>query len=187
MNKCLVDIMSAVTSIDSGYFKARGTRLNETQYDQHIEQSFSAELFHQFRCIMEKTVNLGYYENLVLHFDITKLSVDSRPDLVLHESQSNRNNQQMFIEVKTDPRADLTNDFNKLIMATEDYLNFKNSVMIIVNRPFSETHRLILNHNNFRNIHQNQKDRIFIVNVFDNNGDLEYDLYNIKYLPRTRR
>lgn len=187
MNKYLVDVISAVARVDSDYFKARGTRPNETQYDQHIEQSFSAELFHQFRTIMEETVNVSYYNNLVLHFDITKLSVDSRPDLVLHESQENRNNQQMFIEVKTNPRANLTNDFNKLIMATEEYLNFKNSVIVVVNRPFSETHNLILNHNNFRNIHQNQKDRIFIINVFDNDGDIEYDMYNIKYLPRNNR
>ncbi|NEW77998.1 MAG: hypothetical protein GZ086_00935 [Gelidibacter sp.] len=183
MEKCIIDLICATTQITPVHFRAIGTRENHSQYDQNIEQSFSAELFHRFKSLIELPANTNYYNNLILHFDITKLSVGSRPDLVLHESQANRNNQKMFIEVKTDPKANLTDDFNKLIMSTAEYLNFQNSVLIVVNRSFEETHNLIKNHKEFYSIPNERKSRIFIINLYQGEDDLiDYNLYNIKYL-----
>ena len=190
MEKCLVDLYSATTQISPGYFRAIGTRNDQTQYPQNIEQSFSAELYHRFKSIIELPVNAIYYQNLILNFDITKAAVDSRPDLVLHENQANRNNQKMFVEVKTDSEADLSNDFTKLIMATENYLDFKNAVLIVVNRPFNNLLQTIYNYNDFYNIPQPRKERIFIISVFQNseiNQEVEYNLYSLKFLPNTRR
>jgi hypothetical protein len=185
MEKCLVDLYSAATQISPRYFRAIGTRVDQTQYPQNIEQSFSAELYHRFKSIMEIPSNVEYYDNLILQFDITKLAVNSRPDLVLHEDQENVNNQKMYIEVKSDPSASLTNDFDKLIMATDtNYLNFENVVLIVVNRPFNSTLQAIYDHANFINLDQERKRRIFIVNIEEvENQEIEYNLYSIKYLP----
>lgn len=190
MEKCVIDLLSAVSQIKSDYFSAIGTREDQTQYPQCIEQSFNAELYYRFKAIMEMPVNTGYYQNLILNFDITKAAVESRPDLVLHENQANRNNQKMFIEVKTDANVDLSNDFNKLIMATDTYLNFKNAVLVVVNREYPNLLEIIRAYDGFYNISVERKKRIYIISVFQNNNDdqeIEYNLYSIKYLPNIRR
>jgi hypothetical protein len=189
MEKCVVDLFSATTQIKPDYFRALGTRFDQTQYPQNIEQSFSAELYHRFKLIMDLPVNSSYYNNLMLNFDITKAAVDSRPDLVLHENQANRNNQKMFVEVKTNPEADLSGDFSKLIMATDNYLSFNNSVLIVVNRPFANLLQTIYGYNDFYILNPERKAKIYIISVFHNpetNQEIDYNLYSIKFLPNTR-
>lgn len=138
MEKCIVDLFSSVSQINHRYYSDTGTRANQIQYIQNTENPFTAELYYRYRALMEQPVNLDYYNNLIFQFDITKASVGMRPDLVLHEAQANRNNQKMFVEVKTDPNVDLNEDFAKLVIATDEYLNFQTAVTIIANRPFAK-------------------------------------------------
>lgn len=176
MEKCIVDLYSAVAQIDRRYFNDIGTRANQTQYQQNTENPFSAELYHRFKTITELPLNLYYYNNLILQFDITKASVDMRPDLVLHEAQANRNIQKMFIEVKTNPNVNLEDDFQKLITATEEYLHFDNAVIIVINRPFTNTKQLISNY--FRNIDFDTRKKMFLINVeIQENMDIDYNLF----------
>lgn len=181
MDKCVIDLLSAVTHINSRYFNSLGTRENQIQYPQVIENSFSTELYHRFKNIIETPINFQYYDNLILHFDITKLAVGMRPDLVLHQAQENRNNQKMFIEVKTDATVNLTDDFNKLITATDTYLNFQNVVMITANRRFSNLLNLIRQHNQFFEIDENRANRIYFINVDTSNLEPEYNIYSLRY------
>lgn len=180
MDKCVIDLLSAVTQINSRYFGATGTRENGEQYQQVTENTFTTELYHRFKNVIETPVNFEYYDNLILQFDITKLSIGMRPDLVLHEDQGNRNNQKMFIEVKTDPTVNLTNDFNKLILATDNYLNFQNVVMITVNRKFSDLLDSIRLHHDFFQIGERAK-RIYFINIGTSNVSPEYDIYSLRY------
>jgi hypothetical protein len=104
-----------------------------------------------------------------------------RPDLVLHEAQENRNNQKMFIEVKTDPSVNLTDDFTKLITATDTYLNFQNVVMVTVNRRFSDMLNLIRQHNQFFEIDETRAKRIYFINVDTSSLKPEYNIYSLRY------
>jgi uncharacterized protein YjcR len=181
MDKCIIDLMSAVTQVRADYFSSTGTRYDQTQYEQVTENSFTAELYHRFKNLMELNVNKDYYDNLIFQFDITKMAYGIRPDLVLHQNQANRNVQKMFIEVKTDTNADLTDDFNKLISATDNYLNFENAVMITVNRKYGELLNLIRQHHEFFNLEDNRKDRMYFINVNTANDKPQYDIFSLKY------
>lgn len=187
MDKCVIDLLSAVTQIIPRYFNALGTRENGEQYGQVTENPFTAELYHRFKNIIETHINFQYYDNLILHFDITKLSVGMRPDLVLHEAQENRNVQKMFIEVKTDPAVNLTDDFNKLITATDTYLHFENAVLITVNRRFRDLLNLIRQHKAFFELEETRAKRIFFINVDSSNPQAEYDIYSLRYNRNNNR
>lgn len=182
MEKCIADLYSAVTQISVRYFGAVGTREDHTQYNQQTEQSFTAELFHRFKSIMEQPINQEYYDNLFLNFDIGKQAFGIRPDLVLHNDQGNRDNQKVFIEVKTDPDANLTDDFTKLIRASTEF-GFHNSVLIVVNKTFQETLEAMKNHYPFFALDGRIKKKIFIINVKAvENEEIDYSLYSVKYL-----
>ncbi len=187
MDKCVIDLLSAVTQVNHRYFSATGTRQDQTQYTQITENSFTAELYHRFSNLMELSINKTYYDNLFFQFDITKMAYGIRPDLVLHEAQENRNNQKMFIEVKTDSNADLTDDFNKLINATDNYLRFENVVMITVNRKYGELLNLIRQHYDFFNLEDSRKDRIYFINVDTTNDEPQYDIFSLRYNRKLNR
>ncbi len=176
MEKCIVDLFSAVGQIKHRYFSDIGTRADQTQYNQHTENPFTAELYFRFRSIMEDPINLEYYNDLIFQFDITKAAVGMRPDLVLHEAQQNRNNQKMFVEVKTDPTAELNEDFKKLIIATDEYLNFQTAVIVIANRPFSVTKPLVTNY--FKQYDYKRRKRLFLINAeIQANNIIDYNLF----------
>jgi len=181
MEKCVIDLFSAITQVSPLYFNAIGTRYNEEQYHQVTENPFTAELYHRFKYLTEQKINEQYYINLILHFDITKASVNRRPDLVLHQGQENRNDQRMFIEIKTDANVSLTDDFNKLIQATDEYLNFKNVVMITVNRKFSDLLNLITVHSEFFNLQVERANRIYFFNIDSSQELPQYEIYSLRY------
>ncbi len=181
MEKCIVDLLFAITQVKPNYFRTVGMRNDRTRYSQNIEQSFNAELYHRFKNLMEFPINKEYYDRLTLNFDILKSSVESRPDIVLHESQSNRNDQRMFIEVKTNQRAILDNDFDKMITAIE-VLDFKNAVLVVVNRRFESILRTVRTYQKFQDLIQENRRKIFIINVFHHRGITYYDLLPLDYL-----
>lgn len=176
MEKCLVDLYSAVTQIDSRYFRSVGTRENGEQYVQDIETSFSTELYHRFKNIMELQINATYYRDLILHYDITKLAINGRPDIVLHRGQDDREDQRMFVEVKTNPNANLDVDFRKLKQATDDYFQFKTVVLVVANRTLQNLSNQIIQ--NFQDFDQNRKRKIFLITaVLVDNQRVEYNIY----------
>ena len=63
MDKCVIDLLSAVTQVNHRYFSATGTRQDQTQYPQVTENSFTAELYHRFSNLMELSINRTYYDN----------------------------------------------------------------------------------------------------------------------------
>jgi len=176
MEKCIIDLLCAVTQIDRRYYSAIGTRVDRTQYPQETEASFTAELFHRFKNIIEMPINCNYYDNLILHYDITKAAINGRPDLVLHQSQENTNVQKMFIEVKTSSNVNLEDDFQKLITATESFLNFENAIIIIANRKFDLTKQLVSSY--FRQVDYNIKKKLFLINAeMQEDSPIEYNLF----------
>lgn len=175
MEKCIVDLFSSVAQIDHRYYRAIGTRRNRSNYSQDIENAFSAELYHRYKSLSELPINSTYYQNLILHFDISKYGGDLRPDIVLHQAQENRDNQKLFIEVKTDSTADLQNDFDKLLFAIRE-LEFKNAVLVIVNRPFNISKDLVSN--TFRGLDYNEKKKLFLINAeITADNSIDYNLF----------
>ena len=145
MEQCLRDLLKAVSYVHPKYYKTssmhfmpkEGALILEDQEEYNInrakivmqacENSFTAELYHQYRNIIDDQLNYtwlkrrassrdyyfnniwneSYYNNLYLNFDINKMfhytDPDSRfcrPDLVLHGGQDNMSIQKMIIEVK---------------------------------------------------------------------------------------
>ena len=49
--RCIVDLFNAIKKIIPDYFKAIGTRYDQSQYPQNIEQSFSAELYQVLQVV----------------------------------------------------------------------------------------------------------------------------------------
>ena len=181
MEKCIVDLFSAVTQIDRRYFSAIGRRANREPYPQLTEASFSAELFHRFKNIIELPINSEYYNNLILHYDITKGHMNGRPDLVLHQAQENTNDQRLLIEVKTDAGADLIDDLNKLITATDNYLHFDNVALIIVNRQFINTKQITSDF--FRILDFERRKKIFLINIeILQNNKIDYNLFQFSQI-----
>jgi hypothetical protein len=80
MEKCVEDLKLAVSRISDRYYETTGRRQNNETYDQQIEMSFSAELYHHFRTIMDHGDNHYHYTGLILNFDINKQAVGMRPD-----------------------------------------------------------------------------------------------------------
>jgi hypothetical protein len=141
MEKHLNDILLAVKSVNKEkYIDIIGTHGDNTEYEQIAENSFTAELYHQFRIIMDSPGSERYYRDLILNFDINKERHSRRPDLVLHRAQSNMDDQRMYIEVKTNPHAGLSDDLEKLFYATHPgLLKYQSGVMIVGKKDYQLT------------------------------------------------
>ncbi len=135
MEKYLNDLTQALLKVEKEkYIDVIGINTNDNLYQQNAENAFTAELFHQFRVIMEMTENRNYYRNLVLHFDINKERLRGRPDIVLHFAQNNQDDQRMYVEVKTTPSPNLNEDLRKLFYAVatgNSGLNYCSGVLIV--------------------------------------------------------
>lgn len=153
MEKCIFDLASAIGKIDKDYISVIGFNKDNEEYQQSAEQAFSAELYSQYKQIIESD-KTNYYRGLKLQFDLEKERFGSkRPDMVLHTSPTSRNNQKLYIEVKTNPK--LTNydkDLIKLFDATSNdkseikFLGFKNAVFICGKKDFTDVTTIISNY-----------------------------------------
>lgn len=137
MEKCIIDLASAIGKIDADYTQVIGFDFNSEKYLQAAEHAFSAELYHQFRTIIEND-RTRYYKKIKLQFDLEKQRFGGRrPDMVLHASPMNRNDQRLYIEVKTNlKKKAFKKDFNKLFLATavsneKEQLGFVNAVLVV--------------------------------------------------------
>lgn len=178
MEKCVIDLLSAVTQVSLRYAFADGTRIDGTQYPQFIENSFTAELYHNYRNIIEMPANREYYNNLIFHFDITKFGGGMRPDLVLHEAQENRNNQKMFIEVKTNPTVNLNQDYSKLKRAITE-LEFENAVLVTFNRDMNRLKDDVFCYLGEQNTPRHLFHNVSLINVVTNDDKVQYQIESI--------
>lgn len=131
-------LLFCLNKIDSHYLEVMGFNQNNVIYQQAAENAFTAELYHQ----LKTEQNLYSQDELKWHFDLNKERANSiRPDLVLHHSPIDRNDQRIFIEVKTSKNTSqeqIINDLNKLKKAVlennwSNQLGFKLAFYILVN------------------------------------------------------
>lgn len=178
MEKCIIDLLSSISQVSPRYFNAIGTRTNSTRYQQIIENTFTAELYHCYRNTMDLSNNNNYYNDLILHFDISKFGGNMRPDLVLHNAQENRDNQKMFVEVKANPNINLDNDYSKIYRAIVE-LDFQNVILITINRNINTVENEIRNYFNHNNRIQNIINRVVLINILSNGGITNYEIKNL--------
>lgn len=139
MEKIVLDLAYAFTQVNPIYYGNEAINRDGIFYPQETENSFCAELYHQYKLVMESETNRAYYRRLILQFDILKLRMGIKPDLVLHMGQNNLRDQRLYVEVKTDPNAQLRDDLEKISIAVDSDLGFRNAVIIVVNKGLSNT------------------------------------------------
>jgi hypothetical protein len=135
MRKCVEDIYDALKNISVDYLNINSINSRGDNYAAAAEHAFAAELYHQYKLIMKDD---EYYKDLLLHFDLTKERfISRRPDLVLHQKADNRDDQRMYVEIKTrnDP-SEIRDDLRKMFEAISPdngstHLGFKTGVMIL--------------------------------------------------------
>ena len=140
MEKCISDLVIAIGNLDQNYLNIVGLNGGSEEYIQAAENPFVVELYHQFKSIIEVDKS-NYYNNLQLHFDLVKERFNcKRPDIVLHNAPDNRDDQKLYIEVKTNSTINTSqyySDFDKIVLALStnnngNHLDFKNAVFITV-------------------------------------------------------
>lgn len=118
-------IIKSLENIDSHYYKVMGVSIDR-EYQQAAENAFTAELYYQL-----KTYQVDYSDDKLLwHFDLNKERAFSiRPDLVLHKFPNDRDDQRIYVEIKTNKNTDdqeIKKDLIKLINAVSDDNKSKN-------------------------------------------------------------
>lgn len=139
MNIYLQHLQYSYSSIDKKYFEDKVLHDNISEpIPQAIERVVQAELYHQWRSIIDTFENqkeASPYHGLILHSEIGKqLSVDGEkqhPDLVLHGGQTgpNRLINKVLVELKMNLFS--VNDVEKIEYAINSYLKYEYCVYII--------------------------------------------------------
>ena len=138
MEKCVRDIFYAVLKVDSAHINVVGINGDNANYNQNAENNFTVQVYSKLENIMQLD-NTGYYHGLTQNFDILKFKFNIRPDIVLHRGNDNLDDQRMYVEVKTDPKANLSEDLRKLLLAVDDELHFENGVLIVGKKVLDRT------------------------------------------------
>lgn len=152
-------LFDAILNVDKSYITYKDNISNESGEEQeHLERVFAYELYHQWSKILENK-GIKREGNIVLNGELSKRGTikipdnENRnskkqtvyPDLVLHSSQDNDNNQKMICEIKREKNIQsnaISIDLLKLISYTSDYhLNgyrpFKYGIFILVGESAS--------------------------------------------------
>ncbi len=174
MEKCIIDLLSAITNVSSTYIRIIGLNDGNERYEQAAENAFSAELYHQYKTIIEND-NTEYYRRLELHYDLTKQRFNNRrPDLVLHISPDTRLDQRLYVEVKTSIRTtNYNSDFEKIILATatndnHNQLGYKNAVFISLRAHINEVKESIHNYIQKNGLEEDEKlNRIYCIHTLN--------------------
>lgn len=140
------DLFTAYKKIPQLYFNTAVIHSRGDDYIHHqkIERVVNAELYHQWRKIMDREFSPTYtgtkkYQNLILHSEIGKLLSDTEsskhPDLVLHGGQVGQFRgapyNKVFVELKMDGYEE--NDINKGFLALCEPFHYEAWVYIIHN------------------------------------------------------
>jgi hypothetical protein len=175
MEKSIIDLAAAIGKVDSDYIKVIGYDFNSKEYLQAAEHAFSAELYHQFRSIIDcdKT---NYYKGVKLQFDLEKQRFGGkRPDMVLHASPLNRNIQKLYIEVKTNlKKKAFKKDINKLYLSTaenddKEQLGYFNAAFVVGKIDLKEVENQIKSFIKDKNLDNDERsNRIFLLHFLKN-------------------
>lgn len=175
MEKCIIDLVAALVNVDDTYINVIGFRQNNETYQQAAEASFTAELYYQFKSIINND-KTGYYNNLQLHYDLTKERFNGqRPDLVLHRGPNSREDQRLYVEVKTDRSLRNYNaDFDKIFKALDennngDQLGYSNALFISLHSQDVNAEEAInqyINNNNL--VSDSRLKKVYWVHFTDN-------------------
>lgn len=125
---------------------------------------------------MRSAEKLEEYRNLKCHFDVLKYRVIIQPDIVLHESTENQNQQVIYCEVKTNKNANLKDDLEKLKVAISEELNFDNAVMIVINKSLKQTENQIINI--MKNESKENLKKMFLFHGIPINNEIIYNIKN---------
>ena len=175
MEKCVIDLLAAISQIESTYISIIGYNSNDLRYQQAAENAFTAELYHQYKSIIvnDKT---DYYNNLQLHYDLTKMRFDGRrPDLVLHKSPDSRDIQKLYIEIKTSASTNnYISDFEKILLATEPnngetHLGFVNASFISVKTNIESVYQKIREFKVNKQLPNSRYENIYSIHLLENN------------------
>ncbi len=182
MPPCINDLFAALYKVSNNYLTVLGMNNEYQFYPQAAEHAFAAEIYHQFKLIIENDSS-GYYMGLILHFDLTKRRfLDRRPDLVLHRSPMNRLDQRMYVEIKTvDNKEEIEDDLVKLIQATSpnneaERLGFENGVMIMGKQSFQNAQKRIHDFIVKNEIPEMISNRLYLFNFHFNGEKYEYNM-----------
>lgn len=185
MNQYLQDLENAFRLVRINYYRWEALRGNGLNYEQEAENNFSSEIIRHFRNNMERDENRALYNGLDCHFDVRKTRMHLQPDIVLHESPSNRNRQIFYCEVKVKTDADLTDDLRKLKIAISNDLNFSNAVIIVVNKALEVVKEDIINFYNDSN--SNDLNKLFLFHGISNLGNsISFTTLNFSDIISTR-
>lgn len=183
MNKYLLDLAYSFQKVNIDNYQWKALNKNNDYYFQEAENNFSSEIVRHLRNLMDEQSNSPYYreKGLRCHFDVRKERVRICPDIVLHESPDNKEQQEFLVEVKITDIA-LIKDLKKLKTAISKSLNFKNAVMIVANKPYSKT---ILEINEFirsEGLSDDKLEKLHLYHAIKNNDGktLNYSFLNFK-------
>lgn len=177
MEKCIEDLKEAANKIDPVYIEVIGKTTDGNTYEQAAEAAFTAELYYQYKTIITRNDN-GYYSKLILHYDLTKQGFDGqRPDLVLHKGSDNRDDQRLYIEIKTSRRtSNYESDFDKLFRAVSEqnsfgHLGFKNAVFLSAKSNYEDVRKSIKNYLISKNLKSdNRINKIYCMHLQNENS-----------------
>jgi len=163
MEKCITDLIEAIKNVDNNYITVIGFHNDNSEYQQAAENAFSAELYHQYKSIIENN-KMEYYKGLQLHYDLTKQRFNGqRPDLVLHRAPNSREDQRLYIEIKTNRTViNFDSDFGKIFLALEpnnenEKLGYKNAVFLSVKSPLNQVQESIKSYIKAHNLENDER------------------------------
>lgn len=135
-------VLEALKKVDEDYMTIN---YNMIINKQKPERLFNAELYHQLRVRQSEFNN---YPSLKFHIDLNKVSANRNhsdltciehytpknfsPDLIIHNSQNDLENQLFIAEIKMDGASTnkIIKDLTKLLYYKTSFLKFKNAAFI---------------------------------------------------------
>jgi len=169
MNKYLEDLKKAYSSVPNTYLNQDVIHsLIDIAKIQDIERVFLAELYHQWRVLMES--NPTKYKNLVLHSEIGKMLTQKKvqfPDLALHGGQIGEwrvTKNEVYVELKMKKFAKY--DIIKCFNALSNH-NYNISVCIIHQRDNSFIRKRVINNSGTISNYSNLFDKFYFLTHAD--------------------
>lgn len=178
MNEYLLDLRNAFESVSRAHYEVVGLNREGNRVLQPAENDFSRVVVTNWEEIARREDRRNCYMDLQFNFDLDKLRVGIRPDIVLHNAPDNQDRQEICIEVKTSPAVELRRDLEKLIQAISNNLNFNNAIMIVVNKNLKSTLKIIRNFIRFSNLDEESLSKLYLYHGRIDNENQDRIIYN---------
>ena len=176
MPKTIDDIVIAISRMDNECINVVGVNSDGDDLHQAGEHVFTAELYYHAKTIV-KSDTTGFYDNLQLHFDLKKPRFGSkRPDLVLHRSPKNRDDQRLYIEIKTcESNVGYGSDIEKLLLSVsvddqKEQLGYENAAFIVAKNSRENVKIAIYNYAHSKNlVNDSRFSKIYLIHLISPN------------------